>query len=175
MQSSFDPDRGEFACPMCRSVANCFVPCVPDQDIFEAPSSWAEASVAKVKTLPWLQSHVEKCGKKALGKKADANASGGQGGANAGALALLRSACAELVTSATLAPQALADEGPPPPLFAVLLQDAAVLRYETEPVPQTTEENWQGKIFQRLAKPHQPWLSDLRVRSEKPGWSLEEL
>ena len=29
-----------------------------------------EASVAKVKTLPWLQSHVETCGKKALGKKA---------------------------------------------------------------------------------------------------------
>lgn len=26
--------------------------------------------MAKVKTLPWLQSHVETCGEKALGKKA---------------------------------------------------------------------------------------------------------
>ena len=38
-----------------------------------------EASVAKVKTLPWLQSHVEKCGKKALGEKAADGSKGGFG------------------------------------------------------------------------------------------------
>eukprot|EP00435_Cladocopium_sp_Y103_P022385 s1236_g5.t1 len=149
--SFYDIEGGEFGCPMCRSVANCLVPCVPDKELFESPSSWDEACVAKMRPAPWLISHVEKCGTLASPSM--------QGRA----LALLRGACAELVTSSRLNPQALADEGPPPPLFAALLQDAAVLRYESdEPLPQSSQENWQAKIFQRLAKPRAPWLADPR-------------
>eukprot|EP00913_Durusdinium_trenchii_P016049 g15084.t1 len=46
-----------------------------------------------------------------------------------GSLTLLRAAAAELATSAQLAPQALADEGPPLPLFVMLFRNAALLRH----------------------------------------------
>lgn len=154
--SFYNIEGGEFGCPMCRSVANCLVPCVPDKELFESPSSWDEACVVKMRPAPWLISHVEKCGTLAVGTE--------ESPSMRGALALLRGACAELVTSARLNPQALADEGPPPPLFAALLQGAAALRYESDdPLPQSSEENWQAKIFQRLAKPRAPWLADPRA------------
>ncbi|CAL1165696.1 unnamed protein product [Cladocopium goreaui] len=42
--SFYNIEGGEFGCPMCRSVANCLVPCVPDKELFESPSFWDEAA-----------------------------------------------------------------------------------------------------------------------------------
>lgn len=152
--SLFDVDRGEFGCPMCRSVANALVLYVPNEEFLESPSSWDEAATARVVRREHAIDVPKLCELSGLGKEVDPLE---------GSLTLLRAAAAELATSAQLAPQALADEGPPLPLFVMLFRNAALLRHSaahTQAINQ--EENWQKQVLERIACPRQPWLADLR-------------
>ena len=55
----FDVERGEFFCLMCRSVSNCLVPCIADDEFLETPSTWDEATTARRRDAPGLFAGAE--------------------------------------------------------------------------------------------------------------------
>ncbi|CAE7222866.1 HEX1 [Symbiodinium natans] len=171
-----DAAGGEFPCPMCRSVANCLLPCIPDKEFLSSDSqaSWqpeaAQVAPSRLRPPPEsLRSALQRCARRAL--RAEATQAPAENGddetVDAGALSipLLRGAAAELRAAAALFPLQLMDEGPPAPLYAVLLRSAALLRSKAPAeVPKLEEPGWQSKVLAWLAQPRSPWLADLKVK-----------
>eukprot|EP00439_Symbiodinium_sp_Y106_P082376 s451_g21.t1 len=169
---------GEFPCPMCRSVANCLIPCVPDEEFLDSgDASWqpevshsASASSRVRPPLPALQSALHDCMRRAsrAGAEASPEQSEGQLDDSQGALSVpvLRAAAAELRATAALFPLQLTDEGPPAPLYAALFRAAALLRSGAPTVaPKLEDSGWQSKVLAWLSQPREPWLLDLKVKA----------
>ncbi|CAE7343580.1 HEX1, partial [Symbiodinium sp. KB8] len=138
-----DAAGGEFPCPMCRSVANCLIPCVPDEEFLDSgDASWQPEVTRTVSApsrvrppLPALQSALRACAGRASRAEPEASPEQNEGQLDdsqgaALSVPLLRAAAAELRGAAALPgfPLQLMDEGPPAPLYAELFRSAALLR-----------------------------------------------
>ncbi|CAE7034713.1 unnamed protein product [Symbiodinium sp. CCMP2592] len=169
---------GEFPCPMCRSVANCLIPCVPDEEFLDSEdASWqpevshSASAPSRVRPpLPALQSALHECMRRAsrAGAEARPEQREGQLDDSQGALSVpvLRAAAAELRAAAALFPLQLTDEGPPAPLYAALFRAAALLRSGAPTVaPKLEDSGWQSKVLAWLSQPREPWLLDLKVKA----------
>lgn len=172
-----DAAGGEFPCPMCRSVANCLIPCVPDEEFLDSgDASWQPEVTHTVSApsrvrppLPALQSALRACAGRASRAEPEASPEQNEGQLDdsqgaALSVPLLRAAAAELRGAAALFPLQLMDEGPPAPLYAELFRSAALLRSGAATLAPKLEDNgWQSQVLGWLSQPREPWLLDLKA------------